>query len=181
MEEKNGYWRRVIVEKPFGRDLESAKALNQQLLKVAKEHQIYRIDHYLGKETVQNILAFRFANGIFEPIWNRRYIDHVQISVAETVGVEQRGSYYDTAGALRDMVPNHIFRLVALIGMEPPSSLDADAIRDEQLKLLRSIRPFSVEDVSQWAVRGQYAKGTIDGKTVPGYRDEHGVVPKSTT
>ncbi|MFZ0284489.1 MAG: glucose-6-phosphate dehydrogenase [Terriglobales bacterium] len=132
MEEANQHWRRVIIEKPFGHDLDSAKTLNQQLLKVAKEKQIYRIDHYLGKETVQNILAFRFANGIFEPIWNRRYIDHVQISVCETVGVEQRGSYYDTAGALRDMVPNHIMQLISLTAMEPPVSFQADAVRDEQ-------------------------------------------------
>src|SRR5438874_12086089 len=173
--EENGRWRRVIIEKPFGRDLESARTLNHQLGQVLRESQIYRIDHYLGKETVQNILVFRFANGIFEPLWNRRYIDHVQITVAETVGVEDRGAYYDTAGALRDMVPNHLFQLVALIGMEPPSSLDADAIRDEQVKLLRSIRPFSVQNVPEWAVRGQYAKGTVDGKPVPGYRDEHGV------
>ncbi len=128
------HWRRVIIEKPFGHDLESAKALNQQLLRVAHENQIYRIDHYLGKETVQNILALRFANGIFEPIWNRRYIDHIQISVAETVGVEQRGSYYDHAGALRDMVPNHIMQLISLAAMEPPVSFRADAVRDEQAK-----------------------------------------------
>ena len=134
MEEDNQHWRRVIIEKPFGHDLDSARALNQQLLQVASEKQIYRIDHYLGKETVQNILAFRFANGIFEPIWNRRYIDHVQISVAETVGVEGRGSYYDQAGALRDMVPNHIMQLISLTAMEPPVSFHADAVRDEQAK-----------------------------------------------
>ena len=141
MEENNQHWRRVIIEKPFGHDLESAKTLNVQLLKVADEKQIYRIDHYLGKETVQNILAFRFANGIFEPIWNRRYIDHVQISVAETVGVEQRGSYYDQAGALRDMVPNHIMQLISLTSMEPPVSFHADAVRDEQAKILHAIQP----------------------------------------
>jgi glucose-6-phosphate 1-dehydrogenase len=179
--EEDGHWRRVIIEKPFGRDLESARTLNRQLGQVLHEPQIYRIDHYLGKETVQNILVFRFANGIFEPLWNRRYIDHVQITVGETVGVEERGAYYDTAGALRDMVPNHLFQLVALIAMEPPSSLDADAIRDEQLKVFRSIHPFSPEDISQWAVRGHYAKGTINGKTVPGYRDEHGVARNSRT
>src|SRR5580658_6464009 len=132
MDQNNGQWRRVIIEKPFGHDLESAKALNQQLLKLADEKQIYRIDHYLGKETVQNIMAFRFANGIFEPIWNRRYIDHVQISVAETVGVEGRGSYFEHAGSLRDMVPNHIMQLISLTAMEPPISFDANAVRDEQ-------------------------------------------------
>ncbi|MBV9182198.1 MAG: glucose-6-phosphate dehydrogenase (NADP(+)), partial [Acidobacteria bacterium] len=147
MEEKDSYWRRVIVEKPFGHDLESAKALNQHLLKFITEKQIYRIDHYLGKETVQNILAFRFANGIFEPIWNRRYIDHVQISVAETVGVEQRGSYYDQAGALRDMVPNHIMQLISLTAMEPPVSFEANAVRDEQAKVLHAIQPLSSEEV----------------------------------
>src|SRR5215471_21471598 len=135
MEQKDGYWRRVVIEKPFGHDLESAKALNQQLLKDADEKQIYRIDHYLGKETVQNIMAFRFANGIFEPIWNRRYIDHVQISVAETIGVEGRGSYFDHAGTLRDMVPNHIMQLISLTAMEPPISFDANAVRDEQAKI----------------------------------------------
>ena len=153
MEEGNQHWRRVIIEKPFGHDLDSAKTLNQQLLKVAKEKQIYRIDHYLGKETVQNILAFRFANGIFEPIWNRRYIDHVQISVAETVGVEQRGSYYDTAGALRDMVPNHIMQLISLTAMEPPVSFQADAVRDEQNKILHAIQPLSSEEVLTRTVR----------------------------
>src|SRR5438046_9263183 len=141
MEEDGQHWRRVIIEKPFGHDLESAKALNQQLLRVASEKQIYRIDHYLGKETVQNILAFRFANGIFEPIWNRRYIDHVQITVAETVGVEQRGSYYDKAGALRDMVPNHLFQLVSLTAMEPPISFAAGAIRDEKAEAIHAIQP----------------------------------------
>src|ERR1700722_13566664 len=140
-------WRRVVIEKPFGHDLESAKALNQQLLKVADEKQIYRIDHYLGKETVQNIMAFRFANGIFEPVWNRRYIDHVQISVSETVGVEGRGTYFDHAGSLRDMVPNHIMQLISLTAMEPPISFDANAVRDEQAKILHAIQPISDEDV----------------------------------
>ena len=161
-------WRRVIIEKPFGHDLESAKTLNQQLLQVASENQIYRIDHYLGKETVQNILALRFANGIFEPIWNRRYIDHVQISVAETVGVEQRGSYYDKAGALRDMVPNHIMQLISLTAMEPPVSFRADAVRDEQGKILHAIQPLSAEDVLSKTVRGQYGEGVVGGKRVPG-------------
>ena len=139
MTEQNRQWRRVVIEKPFGHDLESARALNAKLLKVAEERQIYRIDHYLGKETVQNILAFRFANGIFEPIWNRRYIDHVQISVAETVGVEKRGGYYDQTGALRDMVPNHMMQLISLTSMEPPISFQADAVRDEQAKILHAI------------------------------------------
>jgi glucose-6-phosphate 1-dehydrogenase len=179
--EENKHWRRVIIEKPFGRDLESARTLNRQLRNVLSEQQIYRIDHYLGKETVQNILVFRFANGIFEPLWNRRYIDHVQITVGETVGVEDRGAYYDSSGALRDMLPNHLFQLVALIGMEPPSSLDADAIRDEQVKLIKSIRPFSVEDVPNHAVRGQYTKGTMGGKPVPGYREEPKVPKNSHT
>jgi glucose-6-phosphate 1-dehydrogenase len=147
MEQNNEHWRRVIIEKPFGHDLESAKALNQQLLKVADEKQIYRIDHYLGKETVQNIMAFRFANGIFEPIWNRRYIDHVQISVAETVGVEGRGSYFDHAGSMRDMVPNHIMQLISLTAMEPPISFDANAVRDEQAKILHAIQPLGDEEV----------------------------------
>jgi glucose-6-phosphate 1-dehydrogenase len=181
MHEENGYWRRVIIEKPFGHDLDSAKALNKHLLKVASEHQIYRIDHYLGKETVQNILALRFANGIFEPIWNRRYIDHVQISVAETVGVEQRGDYYDGAGALRDMVPNHIMQLISLTAMEPPISFEANAVRDEQAKILHAVQPFSNEDVLTKTVRGQYGEGTMDGERVPGYRSEEGVPPDSRT
>jgi len=181
MEEKNHYWRRVIVEKPFGRDLDSARALNQQLLKVASEKQIYRIDHYLGKETVQNILAFRFANGIFEPIWNRRYIDHVQITVAETVGVESRGSYYDQAGALRDMVPNHIMQLISLTAMEPPVSFQADAVRDEQAKILHAIQPLSSEEVLSRTVRGQYGPGIEDNQRVPGYRHELDVPQDSRT
>src|SRR6266852_6201414 len=154
--EENRHWRRVIIEKPFGRDLESGRTLNHQLRQVLQEPQIYRIDHYLGKETVQNILVFRFANGIFEPLWNRRYVDHVQISVAESLGVGERGGYYDNSGALRDMVPNHLFQLVSLIGMEPPASLDADSIRDEQVKLLKAIHPFAAEDVGARAVRAQY-------------------------
>src|SRR5947208_12462723 len=182
MDESNGHqWRWVIVEKPFGHDLESAKALNQQLLSCISEHQIYRIDHYLGKETVQNILAFRFANGIFEPIWNRRYIDHVQITVAETVGVESRGSYYDTAGALRDMVPNHIMQLISLTSMEPPISFQADAVRDEQAKILHAIQPLSSEEVLTRTVGGQYGPGVEDSKRVPGYRQEDDVTPESGT
>ena len=181
MAEENHSWRRVIVEKPFGRDLESAKALNKQLLKVADESQIYRIDHYLGKETVQNIMAFRFANGIFEPIWNRRYIDHIQISVTETVGVEQRGGYYDHAGALRDMVPNHIMQLVSLTAMEPPISFQADAVRDEQAKILHAIQPLTAEEVLSRTVRGQYGEGDLLGEHVPGYRSETSVAPDSRT
>src|SRR5947208_5674840 len=182
MDESNGHqWRWVIVEKPFGHDLDSAKSLNQQLLKVANERQIYRIDHYLGKETVQNILAFRFANGIFEPIWNRRYIDHVQISVAEAVGVEGRGTYYDQAGALRDMVPNHIMQLISLTSMEPPISFHADSVRDEQAKILHAIQPLSSEEVLTRTVRGQYGEGSMDGQHVPGYRHEPDVPPDSRT
>jgi glucose-6-phosphate 1-dehydrogenase len=179
--EQNSHWRRVVIEKPFGHDLESAKTLNQQLLKVAKETQIYRIDHYLGKETVQNILAFRFANGIFEPVWNRRYIDHVQISVAETVGVEGRGSYFDHAGSLRDMVPNHIMQLISLTAMEPPISFDANAVRDEQAKILHAIQPMDDEDVLSLTVRGQYGEGIEDDKRVPAYRTEPDVAPESRT
>jgi glucose-6-phosphate 1-dehydrogenase len=179
--ESNGKWRRVIVEKPFGRDLESARALNHQIQSVLEEKQIYRIDHYLGKETVQNILAFRFANGIFEPIWNRRYIDHVQISVAETVGVEQRGSYYDESGALRDMVPNHIMQLISLTAMEPPISFQADAVRDEQAKILHAIQPLSSEEVLTKTVRGQYGEGIVAGQRIPAYRSEPDVPPDSRT
>jgi len=180
-EETEGRWRRVVIEKPFGRDLDSARALNREISQVLRENQIYRIDHYLGKETVQNILVFRFSNGIFEPVWNRRYIDHVQITVAETLGVEKRGGYYEHAGALRDMVPNHIFQLVSLTAMEPPISFHADAVRDEQAKILRAIQPFSPEDVLTRAIRGQYGAGEIDGRSVPAYRSEPDVSPDSRT
>ncbi|HVG08336.1 MAG TPA: glucose-6-phosphate dehydrogenase [Thermoanaerobaculia bacterium] len=177
--ERDGKWRRVVIEKPFGHDLESARALNRDITKVLDEKQIYRIDHYLGKETVQNILAFRFANGIFEPIWNRRYVDHVQITVAETVGVEARGGYYEEAGALRDMVQNHMFQLLALTAMEPPTSFAPDAVRDERVKVLSGIKPLDHEDVLRSAVRGQYGEGEMDGKHVPGYRQEPNVKPDS--
>ncbi len=180
-EEENGQWRRVIIEKPFGHDLDSARALNAELKRSLEEGQIYRIDHYLGKETVQNILVFRFANGIFDPVWNRRYIDNVQITAAETVGVEKRGGYYDTSGALRDMVPNHLFQLVSLTAMEPPISFDANAVRDEQAKVLRALQPISPEEVLTRAVRGQYGEGEIKGERVPGYRQELNVPPNSTT
>ena len=179
--EEGGHWRRVIIEKPFGHDLESARVLNRQIREVLKERQIYRIDHYLGKETVQNIMAFRFANGIFEPVWNRRYVDHVQITVAETVGVEGRGSYYEEAGALRDMVQNHMFQLLALTAMEPPISFAADAVRDERVKVLSAIRPLSHEDVLRHTVRGQYGEGESDSERVPAYRAEKSVAPDSPT
>jgi glucose-6-phosphate 1-dehydrogenase len=174
-------WRRVIVEKPFGRDLESARQLNRDLQEVLEERQIYRIDHYLGKETVQNLLVFRFANGLFEPVWNQRYIDHVQITAAEKLGAEGRGGYYEEAGALRDMVSNHLLQLLALTAMEPPVSFDADSVRDEKAKALRAIRPLSNEDVLTSAVRGQYGPGVIDGERVPGYRSEPKVAPNSRT
>ena len=178
--QERGAWRRVVIEKPFGHDLESARQLNREIREVVEESQIYRIDHYLGKETVQNILAFRFANGIFEPIWNRRYIDHVQITVAETVGVESRGGYYEEAGALRDMVQNHMFQLLALTAMEPPISFEPDVVRDERVKILRAVRPYAPEDVLRETVRGQYGAGeTEDGKPLPAYRDEPGVSPTS--
>jgi glucose-6-phosphate 1-dehydrogenase len=180
--ETGGGFRRVIVEKPFGRDLASARALNRALQAILAEHQIYRIDHYLGKETVQNILVFRFANGIFEPLWNRRYVDHVQITVAETLGVEKRGAYYDCAGALRDMVPNHLFQLLSLITMEPPNSFEADAVRDEKLKLLQAIAPIAPEHVLTRAVRGQYGNGgTPSSERVVGYREEPNVATESNT
>ncbi|MEP6947096.1 MAG: glucose-6-phosphate dehydrogenase, partial [Acidobacteriota bacterium] len=179
--QENGNWRRFIFEKPFGHDLESAKALNRNLLKILKESQIYRIDHYLGKETVQNILVFRFGNSIFEPIWNRNYIDHVQITVAEKLGVELRGGYYDSAGALRDMIPNHILQLVTLTAMEPPVSFEANAVRDEQSKILHAIQRFAPEDVLHCAVRGQYGEGEMDGQKVRAYRSEEKVAPFSNT
>jgi glucose-6-phosphate 1-dehydrogenase len=179
--EESGQWRRVIIEKPFGRDLESARALNAEIKEVLHEHQIYRIDHYLGKETVQNILVFRFGNGIFEPIWNRQYIDHIQITAAETVGVEQRGGYYETSGALRDMVPNHLFQLVSLTAMEPPASFEADAVRDEQSKILDAVQPPSPEEVLTKTVRGQYGDGLLGNEPAPAYRSEPNVAPDSTT
>ncbi|MGB7070169.1 MAG: glucose-6-phosphate dehydrogenase [Pyrinomonadaceae bacterium] len=179
--EEDGNWRRFIFEKPFGHDIASAKSLNEALLKLLNERQIYRIDHYLGKETVQNILVFRFGNSIFEPIWNRNYIDHVQITVAEKLGVEQRGGYYDAAGALRDMIPNHIFQLVTLSAMEPPVSFEANAVRDEQTKILQAIKCFAPENVLKDAVRGQYAEGTIGGKAAAAYRSEERVMPESNT
>ena len=174
-------FRRVIVEKPFGRDLASARDLNRDLGAVLSERQIYRIDHYLGKETVQNLLVFRFSNGIFEPIWNRRYVDHVEITVAETLGVEGRGAYYDNAGALRDMVPNHVFQLISLVAMEPPVSFDADAVRDEQSKVLRAIQPMTQEEVLTRAVRGQYGAGIAGGRELPDYRHESRVDALSST
>jgi glucose-6-phosphate 1-dehydrogenase len=181
-DQSEGHWRRVVIEKPFGSDLASARALNRTLSSVLTEDQIYRIDHYLGKETVQNILVFRFANGIFEPIWNRRYIDHVQITVAESLGVERRGGYYEHAGALRDMVPSHILQLVTLTAMEPPISFHADAVRDEQTKSLNAIQPFAPEDVLRRAVRGQYGEGQMEGADgVPAYRSEPDVAPDSNT
>jgi len=170
-------WRRVIVEKPFGHDLASAEALNAQILKVLSEDQIYRIDHFLGKETVQNILVLRFANGIFEPLWNRDHIDHVQITAAETVGVEGRGRFYERTGALRDMVPNHLFQLLAMIGMEPPISFDADAVRAKKTELFQAIHPVSLEN----AVRGQYGNGVMLGRNVRDYRHEPDVAPDSKT
>jgi len=179
--QENGSWQRVVIEKPFGRDLESARALNRELTQVLQERQIFRIDHYLGKETVQNIMAFRFANGIFEPIWNRRYIDHVQITAAEEVGVETRGEYYDSAGALRDMVPNHLFQLMTLTAMEPPISFEANAVRDEQTKILKAVQPISPEDVLNKTVRGQYGEGVVEGERVPAYRSESRVPPESAT
>jgi len=179
--EKDGHWRRVVFEKPFGNDLESAKALNRQVSKVLTERQIFRIDHYLGKETVQNILVFRFSNGIFEPIWNRRYIDHIQITVAETVGVEKRGGYFDMAGTLRDMVPNHLFQLFTLTAMEPPISFDADAVRDGKQDVLRATHHMSPDDAQLSAVRGQYTRGEVLGKPVNDYRAEPNVDPRSQT
>ena len=175
--QSGGAWRRVIIEKPFGHDLSSAKALNAQILKVLSEDQIYRIDHFLGKETVQNILVLRFANGIFEPLWNRDHIDHVQITAAETIGVEGRGRFYEQIGALRDMVPNHLFQLVAMIGMEPPISFDADAVRNKKTELLQAIHPISPEN----AIRGQYGDGVLLEQKVQGYRHEPSVRPDSTT
>jgi len=174
-------WRRVVVEKPFGRDLESARALNQVVERYFHEDQVYRIDHYLGKETVQNLLVFRFGNGIFEPIWNRRYVDSIQITAAESIGVGTRGAYYEDAGALRDMIQNHILQLLTLVAMEPPPDFAPNSVRDEKVKVLRSIPPPSVEEVEQIAVRGQYGPGFIMGKAAVAYRQEKNVSAESNT
>jgi glucose-6-phosphate 1-dehydrogenase len=180
-QEQNGGWRRVIIEKPFGSDLASARALNAQILKVLAEPQIYRMDHFLGKETVQDIMVLRFANGIFEPLWSRDHIDHVQISVAETVGVERRARFYEATGALRDMVPNHVFQLLSLTAMEPPNSFDADAVRTEKYKVLEALHPLDLVDVRRAVVRGQYAAGSLLRQPVAAYRDEPGVASDSPT
>ena len=179
-EEKDG-WKRLVIEKPFGNDLESAIDLNAKIRKDFDEDQIYRIDHYLGKETVQNLLVTRFANGIFEPLWNRNYIEHVQITNAENLTVGDRAGYYDKSGALRDMFQNHLMQIIAHLAMEPPIAADAKAIRDEKLKLLQSIRPLTEEDIPKQVIRGQYTKSTIDGEPVKGYRDEKGVPEGSRT
>lgn len=178
--EGNG-WARIVVEKPFGRDLDTAIDLDRSLHKHFKEHQIFRIDHYLAKETVQNILMFRFANAIFEPLWNRRYIDSVSITAAETLGVEHRAGYYEQAGVLGDMFQNHMMQLLALTAMDPPSQFEADRVRDEKVKVYRAIRPFPISRLQDHLVLGQYGAGTVEGKRVPAYRDEQGVDPQSLT
>lgn len=179
--EQDGKWARVIVEKPFGRDVDSAKELNRELKQILNEQQIYRIDHYLGKETVQNLMVFRFANSIAEPLWNRNFIDSVQITAAETVGVEHRGGYYETSGALRDMVPNHLFQLLSLTAMEPPISFDADAVRDKQAEILHAVQALSPEEVLTSAVRGQYGEGIESEERLSAYRQEPNVSPSSNT
>ena len=177
--EKDGQWRRVVIEKPFGHDLASAKALNADILRTLNERQIYRIDHFLGKETVQNIMALRFANGLFEPLWNRQQIDHVQITVAETIGVEHRGKFYEKTGALRDMVPNHVLQLLAMTAMEPPISFDADAVRAKKTEVLEAIKPVDPAQALRDTVRGQYGSGTVLGEKVRPYRQEPDVSPHS--
>ena len=179
--EQGKQWRRVVIEKPFGHDLPSAKALNAEVLRTLQEPQIYRMDHFLGKETVQNVMALRFANGLFEPLWNRQHIDHIQITAAETVGVEGRGKFYETTGALRDMVPNHCFQLLAMTAMEPPISFDADAVRDKKAEVIEAIRPLKPGRALKDAVRGQYDTGVVLGKPVQSYRGEPDVAPNSAT
>jgi glucose-6-phosphate 1-dehydrogenase len=179
--EAQGQWRRVVVEKPFGTDLRSAQELNHKLLSVLAESQVYRIDHYLGKETVQNIMVLRFGNGIFEPLWNRNHIDHVQITVAETVDVEGRGKFYEGTGALRDMVPNHLFQLLTLVAMEPPTCFGPEAVRSEKAKVLDAIHPFGPQDARRNVVHGQYGGGTVNGRTITPYRGAPNVAPESTT
>jgi len=178
---KDSGWRRLVVEKPFGRDLESARELSEKLHRHFPESEVWRIDHYLGKETVQNILAFRFGNGIFEPLWNRRYVNHVQITGAESIGVEGRGAYYQEAGALRDMIQNHLLQVMATVAMEPSASFRPDSVRDERSKLLRSIRVWKPEEVLENAVPGQYGPARIGGEEMPGFRQEQGVKPDSQT
>ena len=181
LKEAKGLWRRIIIEKPFGTDLKSAQELNRKLLADMSEEQIYRIDHYLGKETVQNIIVLRFGNGIFEPLWNRNHIDHVQITVAETVGVEARGKFYDATGALRDMIPNHLFQLLELVAMEPPSCFDADAVRSEKSQVLEAVHAFGSKDAIRNVVRGQYTAGKVGRKVVAAYRKSKDVARNSTT
>jgi glucose-6-phosphate 1-dehydrogenase len=180
-ETHGGGWRRIVIEKPFGRDLESAVRLNREVLKVFREKQVYRIDHYLGKETVRNLLVFRFGNGIFEPLWNRRYVDHVQITVAESLGVESRGAFYEETGASRDVLQNHLMQLLSLVAMEPPATFEADALRDEKVKVLRAIAPLSDHQVKASVVRGQYGSGWVAAQQVTGYRSEPEVDPESET
>ncbi len=180
-ERHDGGWRRIIIEKPFGRDLDSAIRLNREVGKVFRESQVYRIDHYLGKETVRNLLVFRFGNGIFEPIWNRRYVDHVQITMAESIGIEDRGAFYEETGASRDVMQNHLMQLLALVAIEPPASFDADALRDEKVKVLRAIAPMNEAEVARSVVRGQYGPGWVNAQPVRGYREEPEVDPESET
>ena len=177
----NGSWTRIIIEKPFGRDGASARDLNSKVLRVFDESQVYRIDHYLGKETVQNLLVFRFGNGIFEPLWNRNYIDHVQITAAESLGVERRAAFYESAGALRDMIQSHVLQLMSLVAMESPATFEATSVRNEKIKILQSIRPLEANTVWKSVVRGQYGPGNVQGTPVPGYRQEPGVRPDSAT
>jgi glucose-6-phosphate 1-dehydrogenase len=181
MAKEDSGWRRIVVEKPFGRDSDTARSLNERIGTHFTEAQIFRIDHYLGKETVQDILMFRFANAIFEPLWDRKYIDHVQITTAESLGIEMRAGYYEKAGVIRDMFQNHMLQLVALTAMEPPAVFDADSVRDEKVKVLKSIRPISLEDLEDHLALGQYSDGEIDGEKVPSYRQEEGVKEDSST